>query len=59
MLQYDLKNRRTFLKRCVYNTISLDDIFIGATINIYSRHLNVVDYGDKATKSKLATAKSR
>lgn len=34
---HDLKNRRVFLKRCEYPSISLNDLFIGSIVNIYSR----------------------
>ena len=34
---YDLKYKRTFLKRTEYPTIKLNDLYIGAVINIYSR----------------------
>jgi len=51
---FDIKNRRTFLKKCEYPSISLKDIYIGATISIYSRQLKVVEYSDDYTANKLA-----
>jgi len=38
---FDLKNRRTFLKKCEYPSIQLSDLYIGATVSIYSRQLKV------------------
>merc|ERR1712023_602974 len=51
---FDIKNRRTFLKKCEYPSIGLKDIYIGATISIYSRQLKVVDYSDDYTRTKLS-----
>lgn len=51
---FDIKNRRTFLKKCEYPSISLSDLYIGATISIYSRQLKVVEYADDFTLNKLA-----
>merc|ERR1711959_202770 len=51
---FDIKNRRTFLKKCEYPSIRLEDLYIGATISIYSRQLKVVEYADEFTTKKLA-----
>merc|ERR1711998_143509 len=50
---FDIKNRRTFLKKCEYPSIGLKDLFIGATVSIYSRQLKVVAYSDEFTANKL------
>jgi len=34
---YDLKNKKLFLKRCEYPSISLNDLYIGAVVSVYSR----------------------
>merc|ERR1719393_97964 len=47
---YDLKNRRTFLKRCVYPAVTAKDLYKGGIITVYSRQLTVVDYGDEYTR---------
>ena len=49
MAQYDLKNRRTFLKRCDYPAVTVKDLFKGSIITVYSRQLTIVDYGDGFT----------
>jgi len=46
---YDLKNRRTFLKRCDYPSVTAKDLYKGGIITVYSRQLTIVDYGDEFT----------
>merc|ERR1711904_59149 len=50
---FDVKNRRTFLKKCEYPSITVKDLFIGATVSIYSRQLKVSGYSDEFTANKL------
>jgi len=47
---YDLKNRRTFLKRSDYPSVQAKDLYKGSIITVYSRQLTIVDYGDKYTE---------
>jgi len=47
---YDLKNRRTFLKRSDYPSIQAKDLYKGSIITIYSRQLTIVQYGDAYTE---------
>lgn len=56
---YDVKNRRTFLKRCSYPSVLLSDLFIGAQITVYARQLRVVEYGDDFTRNELSIEQSR
>ena len=44
-LQDDIKTRRKFLRRGEYPGITFSDLYLGATVNVYSRELVVVDYG--------------
>jgi nucleoside-diphosphate kinase len=44
-----VKTRRTFLKRTKNDTIKINDFFIGNTINIFSRSIKIVDFGDAFT----------
>jgi nucleoside-diphosphate kinase len=55
----DIKNRRKFLRRCEYPGISFADLYLGATVNVYSRELVVVDYGDEFTKGQLEQKKEK
>ncbi|KAG5467527.1 hypothetical protein CUR178_01171 [Leishmania enriettii] len=52
---YDLKTKRLFLKRCAYPSLSPNELYVGATINVFSRPLRIVDYGDDATRKRLTT----
>ncbi|NXC17367.1 NDK7 kinase, partial [Corythaeola cristata] len=56
---YDVKNRRTFLKRTKYESLHLEDLFVGNKITVFSRHLTLVDYGDQYTARKLGSRKER
>lgn len=56
---YDIKNKRTFLKRVAFPALALKDIYIGASLSVYGRQLKVVDFGDDATRSVLAQQKTR
>lgn len=58
-VQFDLRNRRTFLKRCLYPSVSLSDLFIGASVSVFARQLRVLEYADAWTTNKLAVTKAR
>ena len=47
------------MKRCDYPSIALKDIFVGATLNVYSRQLKVVDFGDEFTKNMFSSQKGK
>ena len=54
--QYDLKNRRSFLKRCDYPGVREADLFKGSIITVYSRQLTVKDYADAFTASAFESS---
>lgn len=56
---YDIKNRRTFLKRCKNDTVALEDLFIGATVTVYARQLHVIDYADDFTRTAIGSKLER
>lgn len=56
---YDLKNRRTFLKRCSYPSVRLADLYVGAQVTIYARQLRILEFGDRFTEQSLAVAKGK
>ncbi|NWU75920.1 NDK7 kinase, partial [Onychorhynchus coronatus] len=56
---YDVKNRRTFLKRTQYESLHLEDLYVGSKITVFSRHLSIVDYGNLYTSRKLGSRKER
>ena len=57
--QFDIKNRRVFLKRCRIPSLSPSDLFIGATLTIYSRQLKVIDYADVFTRQRFEYKRSK
>ncbi|XP_075210987.1 nucleoside diphosphate kinase homolog 7 [Lycorma delicatula] len=50
---YDVKNRRVFLKRTRCEGISLNELFIGNTVEIFCRQMKIVDHADDMTKKKM------
>eukprot|EP01032_Pedospumella_encystans_P024899 gene24899-28145_t len=50
----DLKFRKIFLRKSPCpNELTKEDFFVGGKISLYSRELEIVDYGDLKTKEKL------
>ncbi|XP_073903644.1 nucleoside diphosphate kinase homolog 7 isoform X1 [Castor canadensis] len=56
---HDVKNRRTFLKRTKYDDLHLEDLYIGNKVNVFSRQLMLVDYGDQYTARQLGSRKEK
>ncbi|XP_059731419.1 nucleoside diphosphate kinase homolog 7 isoform X1 [Bos taurus] len=56
---HDVKNHRTFLKRTKYEDLHLEDLFIGNKVNIFSRQLVLLDYGDQYTARQLGSKKEK
>ncbi|XP_064399962.1 nucleoside diphosphate kinase homolog 7-like [Halichondria panicea] len=56
---FDIKNRRLFLKRSKCERVKLNDLYIGAIVNIHSRQLTIVDFGDEFTTKKLSSIKEK
>jgi nucleoside-diphosphate kinase len=51
----DVKSKKIFLRKCFCpETLTKEDFYIGSKILLYSRELDIVDYGDLRTKDKLA-----
>ena len=55
----DIKNRKTFLKKCPYPSISIDDLYIGARVTIYARQMTIVDYEDDFTRKRFEKTAAR
>ncbi|XP_014665953.1 PREDICTED: nucleoside diphosphate kinase 7-like isoform X2 [Priapulus caudatus] len=51
---YDIKNRRTFLKRTGIDNVRPEHLYIGSTINVLSRQLTLTGYADQHTANKLS-----
>lgn len=56
---YDIKNKRVFLKRCEYAGVSLEELYIGSIITVYSRQLKVVNYADMFTQKSFEKAREK
>ncbi|XP_075975151.1 nucleoside diphosphate kinase homolog 7-like [Anticarsia gemmatalis] len=50
---FDLKNRKTFVRRVKVNGITLDKFYIGCTLYILGRLIKIVDFACEDTKNKL------
>ncbi|KAL7750769.1 hypothetical protein RI367_003726 [Sorochytrium milnesiophthora] len=53
---YDMKQRKTFLKKTYYPQLQVTDFGIGRTVNVFSRQLLIKDYADTFTRNKLSKA---
>uniref|UniRef100_A0A7S0SZ01 DM10 domain-containing protein n=1 Tax=Chromulina nebulosa TaxID=96789 RepID=A0A7S0SZ01_9STRA len=50
----DVRNKKLFLKKSpLTNDISSSEFFVGGKVLLYSRELDIVDYGDLKTRDKL------
>ncbi|RXM98875.1 Nucleoside diphosphate kinase 7 [Acipenser ruthenus] len=56
---FDMKNHRTFLRRTKYDDINLQDLFVGNRLNVFSRQLHLIEYGDQYTANKLGSRKEK
>ncbi|KAL8594761.1 hypothetical protein ACOMHN_047479 [Nucella lapillus] len=57
---FDVKNRKLFLRTSVKDTtLGLSDLYVGNSVNICHRLLNIVDYGDDFTRRRLSSKKER
>ncbi|CAH0592560.1 unnamed protein product [Chrysodeixis includens] len=50
---YDLKSRKTFVKRVKVNGITLDSFYIGCTVYILGRLIKIIDFACENTRNKL------
>lgn len=60
-MQFDVKNRKTFLRRCLPERSQIVPELLrpGATITVLSRQLQILAYGDNHTSSQLGTKQER
>ncbi|XP_076633266.1 nucleoside diphosphate kinase homolog 7 [Colletes latitarsis] len=52
---FDIKARKTFLRRTKCEGIEAKDFYVGAVVTIFSRNIMIVDYADCITRTKLQT----
>jgi len=58
MAMNDLKNKRVFLKRSKFPSITMQDLFVGSTITFHARQMTILDYGNEFTRKQLAQTKT-
>lgn len=56
---YDMKNKKKFFSRSRIDSVSVNQLFLGNKINVCSRQLEIVDFGDEYTRSILAASQER
>ena len=54
-----MKKQQKFLKRIKYEALDPKDLFVGNRVNVFSRQLNLIDYGDEYTARKVGSKKER
>ncbi|XP_024869151.1 nucleoside diphosphate kinase 7-like [Temnothorax curvispinosus] len=52
---FDLKTKKTFLRRTTCEGITAKDFYVGTVITIFSRCIKITGYADACTKTKLET----
>lgn len=50
---FDIKNKKTFLRRTKCENVDFKDFFIGNVVTIFSRAMKLTDVADLATKNKI------
>ena len=55
---FDIKNKKLFLRRIINPDVTQKDIFLGADVNIYSRKIKIVAYGDSFTEKTFEEIRS-
>jgi nucleoside-diphosphate kinase len=56
---YDMKNKKKFFSRSRIDSVSLNQLFLGNKINVCSRQLEIVNFGDDYTRGILAASQER
>lgn len=56
---FDVKNRRTFLRKCKVEGLRPELLHLGAKVTIYGRQLLLTAYGDACTRAALEDQQQR
>uniref|UniRef100_A0A336MIC0 CSON012727 protein n=1 Tax=Culicoides sonorensis TaxID=179676 RepID=A0A336MIC0_CULSO len=56
---FDLRTRKTFLRRCKVPGIAESDLYLGAKLMIYGRQIDVTDYADELTRRRLSAKRQK
>lgn len=57
--QFDVKARRTFLKKTRYESLPTEQLRPGNTVVVYGRQLKILDYADAFTRRQLEWQQQR
>lgn len=55
----DLKSKKMHLKRIRHEAVTINDLFVGNTLDIYGRRFKITEFGDQSTKEQLYAKKER
>lgn len=58
-LQFDVKLRRSFLRKSKIEGLKPELFVVGGKVTIHSRQLDIVDYGDSYTRKRLEAMQQR
>lgn len=56
---YDLKTKKSFLKRSTNFKLDESELYIGSLVNIFSRQLKIIDFADVFTRSRFQNIKEK
>jgi nucleoside-diphosphate kinase len=54
-----LKQKKVFLKRMACPGVTIEELFIGSVITVFSRQLKLVEYGDLFTRQRFESKRQR
>lgn len=57
--KFDHKTKKTFLKRTKVQGLSETNFYVGAKLNVFGRQIDILDYADTPTRTKLANQRER
>lgn len=55
----DLKTKKLHLKRIKHEAVTLNDLYVGNTLDIYGRRFKLVEFADQSTKELMFSKKER
>ena len=58
-LQYDVKQHRKFLKRTKQENLSPKDVYVGNTVNVFSRQMLITCFADEYTRKNLGAKQEK
>jgi len=55
----DMKSKKVFLKRTKVDGVAINQLYVGASVNILARQMKIVEYGDEFTRRSLGTRREQ